>query len=61
MSQSDFTKNVSIRLRPEVIQDIQEIVDTAKDPEIGKKYMSVSHFIRCAAIKFIKEERKNIK
>jgi hypothetical protein len=46
-------KRINIRIKAEEIIKINQILNKNKD-----KYDNISHFIRCATIKLIKEEEK---
>lgn len=48
-------KTIQVRIRKNDIQTIEEIVEVNKD-----KYENVSHFVRCAILKLMREERWQI-
>lgn len=50
-----FRNRITIRLRDLELEKIEAIVDR----DSGEKYNNISHFIRCAIMKQIKEEEKN--
>lgn len=54
----DFDKFISLRIKNNEIKKIKKIIRKNKD-----KYKNISHYIRCAIIKFNKQEgdNKNVK
>ena len=52
-----LTTPTQIRLQKDDLKEIERIVKFHK----GEKYSSESHFIRCAIIRLIREEKQDIK
>jgi len=52
-----FTKPYRVRLTIPIIRDIDKIIEE----DDGETYDSISHFIRCAIISLIREEKKGWK
>jgi len=56
-----FDKSVTFKFDIGLIRDAEKIVRIAQDEDLYQKYDNLSHFIRCAIIKLISEERRKIK
>ena len=52
-----FKESVKFRLFSKELADILRIIRYTKTKEGAKKYDNLSHFIRCAVIKLINEEK----
>lgn len=52
-NEEKFTETVLVRMLPEHKQDIHKSINQSN------KYTNISHFIRCAIIKLIREELHN--
>ena len=50
--------NVSVRFYNNEFNETRRLVEECIDSTGSKKYDSLSHFVRCAVIKLIREEKK---
>jgi len=53
-----YNIELSIRLFSDEYDDIEKCIVNSKDADGFRKYDNTSHFVRCAIIKLIREERK---